>query len=321
MDANICKRFKDVWEWISDELNGGKYQFNDNDSLNNKFSNNYCNNDDFSDSYCDMNFQNDFYKISAGCLYLLNEFFRDSSTFKTVAKSNINIVDYIMIWLSYMLNLTNSEEKNNITCFYIAYMNDCDKYNKEINELTDYKSYKDLLDKKNEVLNMDSNDASKFYKAFKLLCEMYTGFDENTSNCTNCLEKAEEFVKIHKELNDPNNAKYIGYCQAFSTLSNDYKNLKNKYNSLPEIDTKETDAICSEKNSKQDSEQLYAQGYEDTSSSSSIASKLIPVLLIFAAIPIFLGISYKYSLFGFRKRFQKQKLREKLKNVKKRMNH
>ncbi|EAA19624.1 putative yir1 protein, partial [Plasmodium yoelii yoelii] len=43
----------------------------------------------------------------------------------------------------------------------------------------------------------------------------------------------------------------------------------------------------------------------EVTSSSSIVSKLIPVVSIFAAISIFLGISYKYSLFGFRKRVQK----------------
>ncbi|SCL84051.1 Plasmodium variant antigen protein Cir/Yir/Bir, putative, partial [Plasmodium chabaudi adami] len=57
---------------------------------------------------------------------------------------------------------------------------------------------------------------------------------------------------------------------------------------------------------------------EATSSGSSIASKLIPALLIFA-IPLFLGIAYKYSLFGFDKRVQRQNLREKLKKIKKKM--
>ncbi|ETB63205.1 hypothetical protein YYC_00253 [Plasmodium yoelii 17X] len=218
----VCKRFKKVLDAFPDTLDSsGKYQFNDEDFLNKN-----CNNIDFSDSYCNIDFKSDFDKISAGCLYLLNEFFRDSSTFERVAKSNINIVDYILIWLSHMLNLTNSGEKNNITCFYIAYIFNCDKYTKEINELTDYKSYKDLLDKKNDVLNMNSKIVSKFYNAFKLLCEMYTEFDENTSNCTNCSGKADNFVKIHKELNDPNNSEYSTYCQALSILSNDKYNTK-----------------------------------------------------------------------------------------------
>ncbi|CDU20343.1 uncharacterized protein PY17X_1400057 [Plasmodium yoelii] len=322
MDAEVCKRFKKVLDAFPDTLDkSGNYQFKDID-----FLNIHCDNIDFSDNYCNIDFKSDFDKISDGCLYLLNEFFRDSSTFKTVAKSNINIVDYILIWLSYMLNLKKGE-KDNVSCFYIVYMDDCDKYTKEINELTDYKSYKDLLDKKNDVLNMDINIVSKFYKAFKLLCEMYTEFDDQ-KKCTKCSEKAEDFFKIYKELNDSNNSEYSTYCQALSTLSNGYNNLKNKYkdaNSLPEINTKDNNVNCPEKTSKQTyiegSEQLLGEFSEVTLSESSLVSKLIPIFSILVAIAIFLGISYKYSLFGFRKRFKKQKLREKLKNVKKRMNH
>ncbi|CDS44690.1 PIR protein [Plasmodium yoelii] len=328
MNKEVCKRFENVREWLPDKLIDGNYQFNDNNSLNNNcnsndFSNNYCNNIEFSDFLCNIDFKSDFEKISAGCLYLLDEFIKDCGVDPPPARNNINIVDYIMIWLSYMLNLKESE-KDNITCFYGTYVYYCDKYKEKINELTDYKSYMGLIDTKMDMLNMNSKILSKFYKAFKLLCEMYTEFDEKKKDCTKCLGKANEFVETYKELNDPDNTKYDGYCQAWSTLSNDYKNLKNECNDdkfLPEIDTTETDAKCSEETSKKNNVAGYEQFSEDTSSSSSIASKLIPVLLIFVAIPILLGIAYKYSLFGFRKRFQKQKLREKIKNVKKRMNH
>ncbi|CDU16375.1 hypothetical protein YYC_05072 [Plasmodium yoelii 17X] len=327
MDKEVCKRFNNVWEWISDELNEGTYKFNDNNSLINKFSNNYCNDIEFSYDLCNNISQSDLNKISAGCLYLLDEFIKDGGMVPPPARNNINIVDYIFIWLSYMLNLKESEN-DNITCFYSTYIYDCDKYNTGINGFTDYKDYKELIDKKITVLNLDSNDLPKFYKAFKLLCEMYTEFDENTSNCTKCSEKAKEFVKTYEELNDPNNTIYSGYCQAWSTLLNDYNNLKNKckdYNPLPEINTTQTDAKCSEITSEKThvtgSEELYGEISEVTLSESSLVSKLFIVLSIFGAIAIFLGITYKYSLFGFRKRFKKQKLREKLKNIKKKMNH
>ncbi|ETB63209.1 hypothetical protein YYC_00257 [Plasmodium yoelii 17X] len=318
MDKEVCKRFNNVRKWISDELIDGKYKFNDynflnNDCNNNNFLNNYsCNNNDF---------QNDLNRISAGCLYLLDEFIKDCGVNPSPVKNIINIVDYILIWLSYMLNLDKSEENNNINDFYREYIHDCDKYNKKITELTDYKDYKDLLDKKNYVLNMDSNDVPEFYKAFKSLCEMYTEFDENMTNCTNCSEKAEEFVKTYKELyKDHISTKDSSNSKILCTLSNDYDNFKKKYNEskcseslpLPTIEKEKILEICSEQNSKKTNLAGYEQFSEDTSSSSSIASKLIPVLLIFAAIPIFLGIAYKYSLFGFRKRSQKH-LREKLK--------
>ncbi|EAA22899.1 uncharacterized protein PY17X_1471001 [Plasmodium yoelii] len=326
MDAEVCKRFENVREWLPDKLIGGKYKFNDNKSLNNK-----CNNDNFSNNYCNNNdFQSDLNRISAGCLYLLDEFIKDCGVNPSPVKNIINIVDYILIWLSYMLNLDKSEEKDNINDFYITYIYNCDKYNKKIYELTDYKDYKDLLDKKNYVLNMDSNDVPKFYKAFKSLCELYTEFDKNKSNCTNCSEKAEEFVKTYKELyEDHSSNKDSSNSKVLCTLSNDYDNFKKKYDEseysksspLPTIETEKISEICSEQTSKK----THATGYEEfsevTLSESSLVSKLFIVLSIFGAIAIFLGISYKYSLFGFRKRFQKQKLREKLKNVKKRMNH
>ncbi|CDS44698.1 YIR protein, partial [Plasmodium yoelii] len=301
MDKEVCKRFKNIWDTFPDELdNTENYKFKDfgilnNNCNNNKFSNNYCNNIDFSDSYCNIDFKSDFDKISAGCLYLLDEFIKDCGVDPPPARNNINIVDYILIWLSYMLTLKESE-KDNTTCFYSTYIYYCDKYNTGINGFTDYKNYKELIDNKIAMYGMDSNILSNFYKAFKLLCEMYTEFDENTPNCATCSEKADNFVKIYKELNDPDNIKYSGYCQAWSTLSNDYKNLKNKYKNydfLPEIDTTQSDAKCSEQTSKKTDVAGYEQFSEDTSSSSSIANKLIPVLLIFAAIPIFLGIAYK----------------------------
>ncbi|ETB57289.1 hypothetical protein YYC_05085 [Plasmodium yoelii 17X] len=298
MNKEVCKRFENVRGWISDELNEGKYQFNDYNFLNND-----CNNNNFLNKYScnNNNLQSDFDKISAGCLYLLDEFIKDCGVKPSPVKNIINIVDYIMIWLSYMLNLDKSEEKNNINDFYIAYMNDCDKYNTKINELTDYDNYKKLLDEKNYVLNMDSNDVPKFYEAFKSLCEMYTEFDETKKDCTNCSEKAKEFVKQYEELyknhigtEDSSNSKVL--C----TLSNDYDNFKKKCNdnsSLPTIETEKISEICSEKTSKK----THVIGYDELSgefsevalSELSLISKLFIVLSIFGAITIFLGISYK----------------------------
>ncbi|SCL84343.1 Plasmodium variant antigen protein Cir/Yir/Bir, putative, partial [Plasmodium chabaudi adami] len=67
------------------------------------------------------------------------------------------------------------------------------------------------------------------------------------------------------------------------------------------------------------SAQDQAESFGVTSSSSSIAKTLIPALLIFA-IPIFLGVAYKYSLFGFDKQLKRIHSRENLKKIKKKMN-
>ncbi|EUD72211.1 hypothetical protein YYG_02912 [Plasmodium vinckei petteri] len=94
------------------------------------------------------------------------------------------------------------------------------------------------------------------------------------------------------------------YREILSSLSTDYNNFKsdcdgkcNCYNNIPTLPKIKAPP------------------------SLSIVSKLIPVSLIFAAMPIFLGIAYKYSLFEFDNRLQRQYLREKLKKIKMKMNH
>ncbi|WBY55837.1 PIR protein [Plasmodium yoelii yoelii] len=87
--------------------------------------------------------------------------------------------------------------------------------------------------------------------------------------------------------------------------------------SLPPIKSTQNHIQSSEEHSEHGS----VQNSGVTSSSLSIVKKLILALSIFSAITIFLGIFYKCSLFVLRKRAQKQHLREKLKNIKKRINH
>ncbi|EAA15487.1 uncharacterized protein PY17X_1471201 [Plasmodium yoelii] len=304
MNKEVCKKFTSIWDFFPDTLDKGEYKFNDNNFL---------------DSYCDGNkCDSAFERIDGGCLYLFKQIFGTSEFFKSVANSNINIVDYILIWLSYMLNLKEQPgNDSNLKFFYSTTINN-DRYKNSINGVTEYKNYKDLIDKKTYFLNMNRNIISKFYEAFKLLCEMYAEFDDNTPYCSNCSKNAKQFVNKYKEMNENSDiTNNSSYNELLSTLSKDYDNFMNKYNNskyfksspLPTIEEIKTPA------------QKILQSSEDTSSSSSVTNKLFTVLLIFGAIAFLLGISYKYSLFGFRKRFQKQQIREKIKNIKKRMAH
>ncbi|CDU20373.1 PIR protein [Plasmodium yoelii] len=293
MDKKGCKLFFSLRNSISDKLDkSGNYQF-----INPNNFNEYCTNDKCSDNLG---------KVNAGCLFLLDAFFIDSTVFNSVAKSNINIIDYIIIWLSYMLNLKKSEGNiSNLKYFYNTYINN-DQYKKSINGVTEYKDYKDLIDKANMV-NLDMRIISKFYHAFNELCMMYIEFDEQSPNCNKCSKYADEFVKKYKILNNDSDITKDGpYYKLLTRLSNDYENFKNKCNDFPSLSTIET-------------AEKYTHSSEDASSNSSIVNKLFIVLSIFGAIAFFLGISYKYSLFGFRKRVQKQYIREKIKNIKKKM--
>ncbi|CDS44966.1 PIR protein [Plasmodium yoelii] len=320
MNRQMCEKFQEVRNSLPDQLNSsGYYQFKDEEFLNNYCNSNQC--------------QSDYDRISAGCLYLLDQLYKDSGVLPSPKDSNPYIVDYILIWLSYMLNLTNSKG-DNIKSFYSAYINSCDKYKTEISELKDHDNYKDLIDKRKEFLYMDSNIVSKFYEAFKLLCNLYNELDYEKKNCKNYLEDNNEFFKKSEELKkDTSITGNDSYNQLLSTLSTDYNDFKKECKEILSPPPKETkdnpgqtlvgisgQGIDDLGQNVHSSEQYFAQDSGQDAhnsdvalSSSSIVSKLIPVLLIFGAIPIFLGISYKYSLFGFRKRFQKQKLREKLK--------
>ncbi|CDS44276.1 PIR protein [Plasmodium yoelii] len=292
MDKDMCKRFKNVRDKFPDKLNKGNYQFNDN-----KFFKNYCTNE------CNSNLD----KISAGCLYFFDTFFKDGHAFEMVAKRNINIVEYILIWLIYMLNLIKTEENDSITIFYNTYIKDGGKYTTNLNYIRSYNSYKDLIDRSYNFLSKDMSIISKLYDVFNTLCDIYNDLDTNYSNCAKCSEKARQFIEKYKEFNiDYKTAEDNPYFNVLINFLIGYDNLKDKCSDFPSIPG------MPNKN--------YDQRSEVASSSSSIVSKLIPILSILVAIAIFLGISYKYSLFGFRKRVQKQYLREKIKNIKNRMN-
>ncbi|CDS44889.1 PIR protein [Plasmodium yoelii] len=293
MDKNLCSNFLLVKAKFPDELSNGEYQFID----------------EYFKKYCTSGCNDPIAKINAGCLYFFDEFFGTSELFKSVAKSNTNIVDYIIIWLSYMLNLKENTNSNisHLKHFYDTTINN-DKYTNPIDNVSEYKNYKDLIDKKHDLTNndMNKNIISKLYEAFNILCNMYTEFDESKPNCEKILEKANKFVEKYKELDGNCNITGKSSCsKILFTLSSDYINFKNKCNDIPPLP-----GIASE---------IFAQRLGFTSS-SSIATKLFIVLSIFGAIGFFFGISYKYSLFGFRKRFKKQQIREKIKNIKKKMN-
>ncbi|EAA18535.1 putative yir4 protein [Plasmodium yoelii yoelii] len=257
MNKQVCEKFKNLTANLEYDSNNESYKFKDNT--------------DFKVYCTDENCDNDFDNISAGCLYLFNEFFKNSSVFESVAKSNINIVDYIIIWLSYMLNFNRMGEHDSIEPFYKIYINNDDtdnKYNEKINDVTAYESYKDLIDKKQNLMSIYIKDMPKFYDAFILLCEMYSELETN-SNCDNYLEKAKRFVEKYDELNeDYNNGKGSPYNQLLSTLSNDYYNLKSICNDFPSLPTYSRKLI--------------------------IKRTLIPISFIFVVVSIFLGIAYKF---------------------------
>ncbi|ETB63545.1 hypothetical protein YYC_00001, partial [Plasmodium yoelii 17X] len=252
-----CEKFQEVRNAIFDQLDSkGNYQFENED-----FLNKHCDN-----GSCDGPFD----KISAGCLYLFDAFFGGYQSFNNVAIRNINIADYILIWLRYMLDLTRIGDNVDIGPFYEKYISNGKKYNTKIEGVTGYHTYNDLIYIKEDLMSIDIKAMSKFYDAFILLCEICIGVDEKSSNCDNYLKKAKKFVEIYDELNeDYNNGRDSPYNQLLSTLSYDYYNLKSICYDFPLLPT-------------------YSRKFV-------IKSTLIPIAFMFVAVSIFLGIAYKVN--------------------------
>ncbi|VTZ79259.1 PIR protein [Plasmodium yoelii] len=310
MDKTLCEQFDTLRNYLPDDLS--KAATSDINNLENiKY---YCSNEESEEKECETEFD----KIKAGCLWLFEQLFVKNG-------KNINIVQYIIIWLSYKLNQKTYNGINNLNDFYNKCIKDnrhytnCKQGNQNcstsLNSNTGYNNYKEIINGRKNLLSTNIKNMSKIYDAFKPLCNMYTEIVGSNIISDKSIQNAKKFVEKYNELNkDSGNTEDDAYCQVLSTLLNDYNNLK-EYCDSNNIDCSNITFLTSTKtegNGVQSSEESSGPSSEVTSSSSSITSKLIPVLLILGAIPIFLGIAYKYSLFGFRKRVQKH-LREKIK--------
>ncbi|WBY59565.1 PIR protein [Plasmodium yoelii yoelii] len=310
----VCDQFDTFWKFFRDGLKDSKhYDFNIGTFKK------YCPN-----SNCDA----DADIINAGCLWLFNAFF-DRYGISNYGNSYKDVAVCIMIWLGYILNLKPHKEITSLMDFYSKHIENNTKYTDHKFNDSDYDSYK-IIDEIKEYMNIDINNMSKFYELLKLLCNMDNAYNKNKSN--NFSEDAKKFVDKYQEfLDDDNNTDGSPYSKVLLVLSKCYEEF-GKYTVLnstpkdrPSLPTKKTakdGSILDSKGIKtiepsSEAEQSIhittTPSFNTTLSGSTLASKLIPVLLIFAAIPIFLGIAYKYSLFGFRKQSQKQQLREKLK--------
>ncbi|VTZ69467.1 CIR protein [Plasmodium chabaudi chabaudi] len=297
----LCKILSFIWEEFPDTLgDDGNYQLKSDGAYKT-----FCINET-----CDS----DLDKINAWVLSLFEIFFKNSDSLMESAKSNINIAAYILAWLSHILSLKENEGIKNLNGFYEKYIKDKEKYNNHIPGVHGYTSYQNIIDKYKELMTDDIEYMLQFYGPLKSLCEMYNACNLNRSKCTNCLEKAKDFADKYNKLNgDSNKNESDPYKNVLYSLSTDYDNFK-KYCAENCTDCNDTSSFPEIK-APQGSFQIF----EATSPISPIASILIPVLLTFS-ITFFLGIAYKYSLFGFDKRLQRQYLREKLKKIKKKMN-
>ncbi|CDS44741.1 PIR protein [Plasmodium yoelii] len=315
LTSKVCGEFDTFWRFFPDELKtSGEYDFKVG-SINNYCPNRKC--------------ESDIDKINAGCLWLFKQFYGSSYNFSSNANGNMNIVTYIMTLISYKLNQKSQDGITTFNDFYSKHIQNAEEYKKDIDGVDDYSSYMDLINQKNELMDIDISVMSKFYDLFKNLCNMYINIGKKNKGGI-YLEYAKNFANEYKKLfNDDDNNEGSSYNKILSALSSDYYNFeKNKVDGksieFPSLPTKKTVENVDIPNSEEEkavslsvtpesSSKAKISDSDSTLPSPSQVNKLILIPIIFVATLILLGIGYKYSLFGFRKRSQKQYLREKLK--------
>ncbi|CDU17370.1 uncharacterized protein PY17X_0700047 [Plasmodium yoelii] len=239
----------------------------------------------FFDSYCpDDNCDTDNNKVSSTFISLL-KIFEDESL------ESDKLAEYASLWLSHKANQKPQNGTTKLYDFYTSYVLTNNKYDDKI--FTNNKINMEVISKKIESMDIDIKDISNFYDAFKSLCNMYSEFDpEKNNECKTCLETAGELVEKYEKLKNALDInKGSSYYKLLSSLSNDYKIYGQIYNS-----------VCNN-----------SSPFVACPRSSVTKNTLITIAIIFVAASILLVVSYKYSLFGFRKRSQKHHLREMLK--------
>ncbi|KEG00237.1 hypothetical protein YYE_04905 [Plasmodium vinckei vinckei] len=202
------------------------------------------------------------------------------------------LAEYAILWLSYKLNKSKKNTFKNLNEFYTKYIEKNKCYNKKITD-NDSMTYKEIIDTKKDLMDMNINEISKFNPLFHILFYLYYAIHDEYWDYTEYPKYAINFANKFEELSkNSNNIENSSYNKLLSTLSNDYDNLKNKCNynkctnfpSLPKIEPKKSLA------------QTLEQASEATSSSYSILDTEIPGLSTFSVIPVFLVVAYKCKL-------------------------
>ncbi|SCL89038.1 Plasmodium variant antigen protein Cir/Yir/Bir, putative, partial [Plasmodium chabaudi adami] len=230
---------------------------------------------------------NDYYEMtSSGVIHLL----------KHLKDKNVldydKLAEYAILWLIYKLKIKENNTVTNLNDFYNNYIEKNKCYKDKING-DDGLTYKKIIDKKKDLMDMDINEIFKLEAPFNILYYLYHEISDEKSFCREYSNYAKTFADQFKKLNeDSNNIEDSSFSQILSTLLNDHNNLINKYckescsySSLPKIDPK--------KSSPKKSIESFGQTSEGTSSSSSILNTVIPVLSTFSVISLFLGVAYK----------------------------
>ncbi|SCL95587.1 CIR protein, partial [Plasmodium chabaudi adami] len=215
MSYEVCNTINTIDGFIWEKLEGAVYVVEHNEMLKaycpskNKLGKNVCL------SYGEM--------ISSSVLLFL-KWLETRYNYEDDLK-NDKLAEYAILWLSYKLNKDPQDGIITLNDFYTKHIENNVKYNDKITNSS--KTYKDIINKKQNLMNMNINDISQFYDAFKSLCSMYNELGDENPNCGKCSQKADEFVNKYDELNEDSNITgNNSYKKILTTLFDDYGNLK-----------------------------------------------------------------------------------------------
>ncbi|SCL84303.1 BIR protein [Plasmodium berghei] len=288
MNDTLCLKFDFLRYYLPAELGGtANFEFKQITNFN---------------KYCPSeNCNTDLEKITIGFLWLLEQYFTISKDTDDYNENNTNAFFlYIISWLSYQLKQNSEHNTTTINDFYTKHVKNSGKYSKFINDSSICANLKEIIDKQKDLFNIDIEDLSKFYDAFKLLCNIYGNVAKNEKSGT-LSNNANNFVEKYTDLNDYYNVENTPHSQILSVLLTDYNKLKTDKSG--KIDnSKQFPILPTEKATKP---------FSRSSRSSSIKISVIPMTFLFFALLIYLGITYKAS----KTQFKNQKNKEENKSL------
>ncbi|SCL87026.1 CIR protein, partial [Plasmodium chabaudi chabaudi] len=183
---------------------------------------------------------------------------------------------YAILWFCHKLNKNPQNGITTLKEFYNKYIKAIEEYVKGLEDGETYNNCLDIINKKPYSMSIDIKEMARLYEALKTLCKFYTECNEKKENYTSCSQDAKDFAKHFEGLSQDSNITGNNlYREILYDLFNDYNNLNN--------DCAHKWSICND---------IPTLSEIKTPPSSSIASKLIPVLLT-CSISFFLGIAYK----------------------------
>ncbi|VEV56659.1 CIR protein PIR protein [Plasmodium vinckei vinckei] len=278
---DVYKEFGTIDSYFYEDINDGTTSLISKDVINN-----YCHYENKSGK----NKCNDYFEMTSSSVIHLLEKLKDKK-----GLDYDKLAEYAILWLSFKLNKKPQHKFAKLNEFYTKYIETNNDYNKKINDDDDDSTtYKDIIDTKKDLIDMDIEEISKFDGPFSILYYFYYAISDVVVECEENLNIANSFVNQFKVLNnDSNNIENSSYNKILSTLSDDYNNLINNYDNIKSCNFLPPPELTPQKSPVGNSGQHTTLSPEATPSNSSILNTVIPGLSTFFVIPVFFGIAYK----------------------------